>query len=134
MRKELRKIWYPLQSKQVKDIYEHLSVEEIKELYELSKPNAVVYGGIMGIVLAGTLFALRSVASSIILQGLFYILVFAILAAPAWYLTRPWRRQQKKFLANTRYAREKGYSVNSLRLYRFEEIFGREQITSPDRE
>jgi len=115
--------WYPFRSREVKDIYDHLTEEEFSRLHEEAK----LAGGKIGRESAaskGWLFPAAFVLGLTLHLSMlsFGALTFA-LGVPgivrAWRKSGPIRQKFRQMLCETAYARQKGYSPATLRMYRF---------------
>ena len=108
--------WYPFRSQEVADICAHLTCDESNMLKKMSR----IHGGMGGVTIG--IFS-----HALIFSGVFFFPSVSVwwicLGVPAlilpvtWLLTIPLRKKQKSLLASTSYARTRGLTTESLRMY-----------------
>ena len=111
--------WYPFQSPEVREIYEHLTPSEKRELkrlfIELNLQQAFPVWILVGISVVSFAFA-YSVTIGLILDGLF-IVVYTLTIGRRQI--RAYYKRAREILCATGYARSRGYQPETLRMFAF---------------
>jgi hypothetical protein len=108
--------WSPFQSPEVRDICAHLTPDERQQLMENGRHAGRQFA--MWIVLPGTVATGALILSGWVgLVGASVFLVY--LAVVVWPRLRAMQLTNKKLICESEWAREKGYSTTTLRLFEF---------------
>ena len=114
--------WYPFRSKDVAEICQHLTPEEREHLRSLATSHGLKMGFAIGIsVVTANLITSNFIPelpkSLLILWSFFSGLLVA--SAVGFIAGRRMRLKIKEMLCSTRYAKQKGFSANNLKMYSF---------------
>jgi len=117
MKPSLASCWYPFRSPEVRAIYENLTPDEASQLQHFSRKTRVpVVATYIGLLM----FAVSFVLIQYVQQpwGLAAIFAVAIILGIIGLIGgAPIRSKTKKILCESTYAKEKGYTPETLRLY-----------------
>ncbi len=118
--------WYPFRSREVRDVCAHLAPDENRRLRAQAMRSGLIMGSIFGLL---GLFSLYSLLTRLTLtvgtyfpRGYSFLVLFS-LAIPLGLLMglimgMPFRKRTAAILCDTEYARQMGYTSESLALYR----------------
>ena len=119
MKPSLTSCWYPFRSPEVRAIYDNLTPDEASRLKQYSWKVGGPFGAIIGLMMFPVcLFLIQYVEQPWGIAGIFAVaitlgLIIGLIGGA------PIRSKAKKILCESTYAKEKGYTPETLRLYSF---------------
>jgi hypothetical protein len=113
--------WYPFRSAEVQEINEHLSPDERLRL----EAHSGRWGAVFGIGTFFAVYALMRLVDPLLRPHAgpsWTLLILAVMAVPlglliGWTAGVPWRRKVRRILCETEYARQRGFTPETLPLY-----------------